>query len=273
MAPALRYSPAMMLSCCVLWCLKAEFFRRTRRRFRVTLLIAVLGLAQTIAFGFQSVTLTWNPVALPNVAGYHVYYGTSSGNLSGRVSSATDTTTLSGLQQGLTYFFAVAAYTGSGLEGARSAEVSYTVPYTAPALALSRVQAAGLPKTFRTSCQGPVPAGWVLEATEDLQNWKGVAEGTDPSVRVTMTVTPKSAMFFRLVSSSAGISLQTHRVRTNALPNSFSITSAGAPANWTLQASDDMQTWNTFETGTNSAVHAAVIVSKAPRMFFRLRGQ
>ena len=267
--------------------LRPAVSKSTKRQFLLLVFAgSVLCLFRTASLG-QSVTLGWNPVSTAGIAGYRVYYGTSSGNLSSHVSTNSDVVTISGLQQGRTYYFAVTAYNSFGFEGPRSGEISYTVPYSLPSLSrptpqsktllpvlsLTHVPATAFPKTFRTSCRGPMPASWLLEATTDMRTWKAVAAGTDPSARITMTVTPKPAMFFRLLSSSSGIHLQTQHIRTNSFPNSFSITTAEAPANWTLQASEDMKTWSTLETGTNTAVHAAVIVSTAPRMFFRLRGQ
>src|SRR5678815_1906487 len=66
----------------------------------------------------QSVTLAWNPNSETNLAGYKLYYGTSSRNYSGYVpvGSATTTSTVPNLQDGLTYFFAVTAYCTDGME-------------------------------------------------------------------------------------------------------------------------------------------------------------
>jgi hypothetical protein len=74
------------------------------------------------------VTLTWDPNSEPDLAGYKVYVGESSrvytltldvGNLA--------TYTVTGLQAGHTYYFAVTAYDTSGNEGAFSTEVSTTL--------------------------------------------------------------------------------------------------------------------------------------------------
>jgi len=75
-----------------------------------------------------SVTLSWTLGAEPDLAGYKVFVGTSSGLYSysgspfviGRVNSYT----VSNLPKGSTYFFAVAAYDNAGNTSALSAEVS-----------------------------------------------------------------------------------------------------------------------------------------------------
>jgi hypothetical protein len=73
------------------------------------------------------VTLTWDPNTEPDIAGYKFYYGVQSriytnvadvGNLI--------TNTVSGLTEGMTYYFAVTAYNTAGVESDFSNEVNYT---------------------------------------------------------------------------------------------------------------------------------------------------
>lgn len=80
----------------------------------------------------KSVVLAWNP---PNatgtssaaVAGYKVYYGTSSGNYTQSVNIGAATTyTVSGLLPG-TYYFNVTDYDSSGNESGFANEVSATI--------------------------------------------------------------------------------------------------------------------------------------------------
>jgi hypothetical protein len=83
-----------------------------------------------------SATLTWtaptansNGSALTNLAGYYVYYGTSAGSLSNVVnisSPSTLTYVVSNLSAG-TWYFAVAAYTNTGLVSAMSNVGSKTI--------------------------------------------------------------------------------------------------------------------------------------------------
>src|SRR6516164_2304566 len=74
----------------------------------------------------QSVTLAWDPSSGPNLAGYRVHEGTSSGIYTqvlyvGNVTTAT----ISNLTAGVTFYFAVTAYNTSGLESTYSNEVSF----------------------------------------------------------------------------------------------------------------------------------------------------
>jgi Fibronectin type III domain len=85
---------------------------------------------------YKSVDVTWtapttntNGSALTNLAGYRVYYGTSSGALNQSVdvpnAGATDYV-VQDLTAG-TWYFAVAAYTNTGLQSSYSSVVSKTI--------------------------------------------------------------------------------------------------------------------------------------------------
>ncbi|MEY2542158.1 MAG: hypothetical protein QOI22_1760 [Verrucomicrobiota bacterium] len=77
----------------------------------------------------QSVTLSWDPNLEPNIAGYHVFYGNTSGSYTQAIDVGnTATATISGLQNGIRYFFAVTACNTDGLESSFSKEVSYPSP-------------------------------------------------------------------------------------------------------------------------------------------------
>jgi hypothetical protein len=76
----------------------------------------------------NSIILNWDPVTEADLAGYKLYYGTSSGSYDkatdiGKVTSYEVT----GLVAGETYFFALTAYDKAGNEGEFSQEVSITI--------------------------------------------------------------------------------------------------------------------------------------------------
>ena len=88
------------------------------------------------------VTLAWDPNTEPDLAGYWVYYGTSSGiyPLSIDVDNLT-TYTVSDLEEGQTYYFAVTAYDFSGNESDFSNEVSiYLSESEAPPFEIGEVR-------------------------------------------------------------------------------------------------------------------------------------
>ena len=75
------------------------------------------------------VTLAWNASTGPDLSGYKVHIGTSSGMYTVSVVDVGNLTTctLTDLQSGTVYYFAVTAYDSSGDESGFSNEVSTTI--------------------------------------------------------------------------------------------------------------------------------------------------
>jgi hypothetical protein len=83
----------------------------------------------TAALSWTAPTQNTDGTPLTNLAGYHVYFGTDSSNLTQFIDIAGATSVryvVTGLAPG-TYYFAVSAYNELGLEGARSNVVSKTI--------------------------------------------------------------------------------------------------------------------------------------------------
>ena len=74
-----------------------------------------------------SVTLAWDPSApATDVAGYFIYYGAGTRNYTNLVDVGLGTNgVVSNLVAGTTYYFAMTAYTSSGLESDYSSEVTW----------------------------------------------------------------------------------------------------------------------------------------------------
>ena len=236
---------------------------------------AILWLFPAPASAGRSVILAWKASDDTNVISYNAYYGTASRVYSQVVPTGKATAvTISGLAAGVTYYFAVTAVNAAGLESLPSSEVSYTVPLASPpVLALARMACAGPQKVFCLSSTGNNPAQWAIEASADLTTWSTLALGTNASVHLAVMVSSAPQLFFRLSSATPGVRLECQRARADGFPNSFTLNSAGpAPQQWTLEASPDLKTWTTFASGTNAPVDAAVVVSTAPSLFFRLKG-
>jgi len=74
----------------------------------------------------QSANLAWQPSPTSDIAGYAVYYGTTSGVYDFRLDVGSQTNaTIAGLAGGMTFFFAVSAYNQLGVESELSNEISY----------------------------------------------------------------------------------------------------------------------------------------------------
>jgi hypothetical protein len=96
------------------------------------ILLVMAGLLLPVFAGVAcsaTVTVAWDPNPEPTVAGYNMYYGTSSGRYTSSVDVGSATRcAISALQEGVTYYLAVTAYDGSGNQSGYSDEIVYTVP-------------------------------------------------------------------------------------------------------------------------------------------------
>jgi hypothetical protein len=96
-----------------------------------------LALASLLVFlpgsGYSAqVTIAWDANSEPEVAGYKLHYGASSGQYPSLSDAGIQTTcTLAGLQAGVVYFFAATAYDTYGNQSSYSQEVTFTVPSVA----------------------------------------------------------------------------------------------------------------------------------------------
>jgi hypothetical protein len=107
---------------------RAPFFRSLLVILSLFALLASALVFCRDAFCAQ-VSLVWDPVGASSLAGYKLYYGTVSRNYSSAVDAGTQTTaTVTGLNEGATYYFAATAYDTAGIESASSNEVAYTIP-------------------------------------------------------------------------------------------------------------------------------------------------
>ena len=99
-----------------------------KKVFTFFLVTAIFISNHTLAYSFQ-LTLAWDPNTDPNIAGYKIYYGTIRSNYTFKVDVGKyESVTISGLEPGKTYYFAVTAYDLSGNESDFSDEISYPGP-------------------------------------------------------------------------------------------------------------------------------------------------
>ena len=108
--------------------------RLLRTHFTTTLFLAaaiLLGSAQFSAYA-ADVSLSWSPNSESDLAGYKLYYGTSSRNYSNSVNLGKTTShTVAGLSAG-TYYFALTAYDTAGNESSYSNEVLKAISSNPP---------------------------------------------------------------------------------------------------------------------------------------------
>lgn len=143
------------------------------QKFRALLLMQVKALLFSMmsccsaAWGGESITMGWDPDPDTNVVGYVIYYGTNSGQYVYRVDAGANlSVTLTNLQAGLKYYFAVTAYNAQRVESVPSGEITYLVPGI---LLLS----AGVKTSDPMIVKFPVAqARWYeLQASVDLRAW------------------------------------------------------------------------------------------------------
>ena len=88
--------------------------------------LSVLFFANAFAATLPAISLIWSPNPESNIARYELRYGTAPGNYTNAINAGSQTITpVSGLQEGVTYYFAVYAYNTNGLISVPSSEVSY----------------------------------------------------------------------------------------------------------------------------------------------------
>ncbi len=156
------------------------------------------------------VAFSWLPNTEPTLAGYKIYYGTSSGNytnvtdvglppvVDGRVQADIDN-----LTPGKTYYFAATAYDSSGVESDYSNEVSTTVPETTPPPSSGQAEFSWLPNTEPTLAGYRIHYGTASRtytATVDV----GLPQPVDGRVFATVTgLTEGETYFFAATAYAA----------------------------------------------------------------------
>ena len=125
------------------------------------------------------VTLAWDLSSSPDIAGYRLYSGTTSGVYSQTSELGNATSTLvSNLVTGKTYFFVVTAYNTMGVESAPSDEVSYLAPpTTAPAQMVS-------PTPGSTFTSSSATLNWSAGSATDLSSASWPKIDIDDSLRL-----------------------------------------------------------------------------------------
>lgn len=218
--------------------------------------------------------LQWSASASPNVIGYDVYFAPADGGEWQFLYFGYETQlTLSSAMLANPGSYLVHAYNDWGEVSTSTASVAVTTTQPAPVLSLKHTPAAGLPNVFSVTASGVLPARWALEASADLKTWGAITEGSNAAVDVTVVISPKPKLFFRLESSQSDAQLQAHRP-ADAFPNAFAIRAPqGTPPAWTIQSSENLQDWTDTISGEGRDIHVAVVPSPTPALYFRLKSR
>lgn len=116
----------------------------------------------------QSISLAWEASSGPDIAGYNIYYGGTSGSYTNMVNVGNVTNAaIYGLVAGATYFFAATTYDFFGNESDYSNETSYTVPTTTASVQI-RGAADG---QFILTVAGLAGHTYQILATQDFTAW------------------------------------------------------------------------------------------------------
>jgi hypothetical protein len=179
--------------------LNAIFSRHSASRCCLLLIVSLaVVLGAYPATAGMTVPLAWNASTDPTVVGYNLYYGTSPDSLTNVVSVGDVTSAaISGLTEGVTYYFAANAYNAADQESPLSNEVAYTIPAYS-LLGIQALNSNGLSSANIVSL-GALPDQWTLEESSDLQTWTAVAQGADGAVNLSFPAAGLPAQFFRLI--------------------------------------------------------------------------
>jgi hypothetical protein len=146
----------------------------------------------TSVYAQANVTLAWNPISNPLVAGFNIYYGGASGVYTNKITVGSSTSvTVSNLVIGATYYFAETTYSAAGAESALSGEVSYTVQTPAPHVSLQVMPA----KQFVLTVAGSSGHTYNVSASQNLTVWTVIGTVT-VGANGSATFTDTNAMHF-----------------------------------------------------------------------------
>jgi len=161
----------------------------------ITLVLGSFLYAVPEVWAAVQVTLAWDPNSEPDLAGYKIHYGTSTRTYrvtydAGNVNSCT----ISGLQEGATFYFAATAYDRYGNESDFSEEVVYIAqPLNNPPVAESSMQITDQDTAAAGSLTASDPDGDPLTFSVVTQGILGTATITDAATGA-YTYTPNAGV-------------------------------------------------------------------------------
>ena len=160
------------------------------------------------------VSLAWDPNNEPDLVGYTLYYGTSSGSYASSIPLGKVTAyTVTNLSDGVPYYFALTARNTTGLESGYSNQVSYIPPVSQFTLTVSTTGSGSgtvikSPAGTAFNAGTPVSLNASANANSVFTGWSGACSGTANPCSVTMSanaaVTAAFAIKTYTLTASAG---------------------------------------------------------------------
>ena len=204
-----------------------------------------------------TVTLAWDPVNSPLVAGYMVYYGPAAGNYTSSIDVGNLTSyTVPNLVEGTTYHFATTAYDAAHTQSGYSNDVSATVPSSAPVAQFSASTTSGpapLAMNFLNTSTGTITTyAWTFgdSTTSGSQNPAHVYMSAG-SYTVGLTVTGPGGSNTKTISNYITVSNATS---TTALASSANPSVVGGSVTFTATVVGAAPTGSVAFTDGGSAI-------------------
>jgi hypothetical protein len=220
----------------------------------------------------EGTTLSWDPIPNEDVVGYVLYWGTESGRYDSGLFVTDPTITIPELAQGVTYYFAVTAITSSEGQSDYSVETAQAIlNESVVELSIQPMTIDGFNNGIQVTASGQIPYTWTLEASANLRDWRPLITRSDPEVNVTIATASHNSLFFRLDSYEE---LLIQAGGSADFLNFVAVRTANpVPWGWTLQSSTDLQNWKPFMSGFFTSVNMVILTTPQPALFFRLKGE
>jgi hypothetical protein len=129
--------------------------------------------------GAASINLFWDSPLDPDIAAYKIYYGTTSGSYAYSVNvEGSQSCTISGLQEGETWYFAATSLNSGGLESDPCQEISYTVPVSPPPVV--DTDGDGISDADETNLYGTDPSNPDTDG-DGIEDGTEISKNSDPN--------------------------------------------------------------------------------------------
>lgn len=230
-----------------------------------TLLTLLLAGACSLAQASHSVTLAWDVVPEPDIAGYRLDYGISSGNYTQSINVGLVTTvSVTNLTPGNTYYFVVTALNSNSIESLPSNEASFTVYNQMPSVSLTSPGDLNGPASISISASASDADG-TIQKVEFYEGNTKLGEATSAPYSLQWNNVQPGSYNLRVVAydndgavvNSSPAPVNVIRPATSTIGHlangsfQFNVTGAAGRTN-RVYASSDLQHWSLLATAVNS---------------------